>query len=77
VNRAKGNAMGRVILVLGVHYESGGIAHSYHVLVVRVDHHPRSAHVVWSAAAISMKSSDDFVHARRGSKFDDALPHYK
>ncbi len=54
-----------------VHYESGGIAHSYHVLLVEYDENKKSAKVVWSAAAIPLKDYDQFVGALKAGSLDD------
>jgi hypothetical protein len=52
-----------------VHYESGGIAHSFHIIVVRF---PSSGpRVVWRAAADEYKDYSTFVGAlRRNQLFD-------
>jgi hypothetical protein len=57
-----------------VHYETGGIAHSYHVMVVAIDS-AKKAHVVWAAAAKPMKSYAEFREALVAGKLDDTLPY--
>jgi len=57
-----------------VHYERGGIAHSFHVMVVALDS-SRKAHVVWAAAARLMKSYAEFREALVGGKLDDTFPY--
>ena len=59
-----------------VHYESGGIAHGFHVLVVAVDA-SKKARVVWSAMVASavapLKTYGAFREALGAGKLDDAL----
>jgi len=62
-----------------VHYESGGYALSYHVLVVSFDP-PKTARVVWAAAAwaagaVPFKDYGEFVAALRSGTLDDTLPY--
>jgi hypothetical protein len=56
-----------------VHYESGGIAHVYHLMVVALDP-PKEAHVVWTAWAKPMKSYAEFRAALIAGKLNDSLP---
>ena len=56
-----------------VHYESGGIAHLYHVMVVALDS-AKKAHVVWAAGAKPMKSYAEFREALTSGKLDDSIP---
>lgn len=56
-----------------VHYESGGIAHVYHVMVVSLDS-AKKAHVVWAAGAKPMKSYAEFREALTAGKLDDSIP---
>jgi hypothetical protein len=54
-----------------VHYESGGIAHSFHVILVRFT--GSSARVVWRAAASEYKDYSAFLRAPKQNKPDDTL----
>jgi hypothetical protein len=58
-----------------LHYESGGRARSYHVLLVVYDD-SRNARVVWSAAAIPMKDYNEFLGALKTEKLDDTRDYY-
>jgi len=58
-----------------VHYETGGIAHAYHVMVVALDPE-KKAHVVWAALAKPMKSYAEFRAALIAEKLDDRLPYH-
>jgi hypothetical protein len=58
-----------------VHYETGGIAHAYHVMVVALDLE-KKAHVVWAALAKPMKSYAEFRAALIAEKLDDRLPYH-
>jgi hypothetical protein len=58
-----------------LHYESGGRARSYHVLLVVYDD-SRNARVVWSAAAIPMKDYNEFLGALKTEKLDDTRNYY-
>jgi hypothetical protein len=55
-----------------VHYERGGIARSYHVLVVALSP-PERARVTWAAAAIPLKNYGEFRSALKSWKLDDSL----
>ena len=54
-----------------VHYESGGFAHGFHVIVVRLD--GARTRVVWRAAAAEYKDYSVFVRALKANKPDDTL----
>jgi hypothetical protein len=58
-----------------VHYETGGIAHSYHVMVVALDS-GKKAHVVWAALAKPLKSYAEFREALIAGKLDDSFPYH-
>lgn len=58
-----------------VHYETGGIAHSYHVMVVALDS-GKKAHVVWAALAKPLKSYAEFRAALIAGKLDDSFPYH-
>ncbi|EDY16811.1 hypothetical protein CfE428DRAFT_5620 [Chthoniobacter flavus Ellin428] len=53
-----------------VHYESGGIAHLYHVMVVALDSSKKKVHVVWAAGARPMKSYAEFRETLATGKLD-------
>jgi hypothetical protein len=59
---------------LVVHYERGGIAHSYHVMVIALES-SKKPHVVWAAAAKPMKNYGEFRAALIAGKLDDTLPY--
>jgi hypothetical protein len=55
-----------------VHYESGGIAHIYHILLVATGNAPKAAKVIWSAIINApLKTYDDFLAALNAQKLDD------
>jgi len=56
---------------LVLHYESGGRAHSFHIIVVRST--GSAARVVWRAAADEYKDYPAFIRALRRDKPDDTL----
>ena len=56
---------------LVLHYESGGRAHSFHVIVVRLT--GSAARVVWRAAVDEYKDYPAFIRALRRDKPDDTL----
>jgi hypothetical protein len=60
-----------------VHYERGGIAHTYHVLVARLRNDNTQAKVVWRAVGGPFKDYAAFASALRAGKMDDRLdyPH--
>jgi len=58
-----------------VHYETGGIAHAYHVMVVALEP-DKKAHVVWAAMAKPMKSYAEFRAALIAGKLDDRIPYH-
>jgi hypothetical protein len=58
-----------------VHYETGGIAHMYHVMVVALDA-GKKAHVVWAAGTKPLKSYAEFRAALIAEKLDDSLPYH-
>jgi hypothetical protein len=59
-----------------VHYESGGIAHSYHLLLVAIDESRKKARVTWAAAAVWLSDYADFVRALKNGKLDDTLDYF-
>ena len=60
-----------------VHYERGGIAHTFHVLVAKVTNGGANSKVVWSAMGGPFKSYAAFVDSLRSGKLDDRLGHSK
>lgn len=56
-----------------VHYESGGIAHMFHVLVARLAKNDAKPEVVWRATGGPLKDYAGFVDALRSRKLDDRL----
>ncbi len=55
-----------------VHYERGGYAHTYHVLVVTFRPDDKKADIVWSAVGGGrLKDYRAFVAALEGNKLDD------
>jgi hypothetical protein len=56
-----------------VHYERGGIAHSYHFLVATLATDRAKPKVVWRAVGGPFKDYAAFVEALRNSKLDDRL----
>jgi hypothetical protein len=60
-----------------VHYERGGIAHSYHILVAKLAKNDAKPKVVWRAVGGPFKNYAAFLEALRSGKLDDRLdyPH--
>lgn len=56
-----------------VHYERGGIAHTYHVLVAKFAKNGGKPKVIWSAMGGPFKDYAAFVTALRSGKLDDRL----
>jgi hypothetical protein len=56
-----------------VHYEHGGIAHSYHILVARLTKAQSKPKELWSAMGGPFKDYAAFVDALRNGKLDDRL----
>jgi hypothetical protein len=54
-----------------LHYESGGIAHGFHLILVRFT--GSSAHVVWRAATTDYKDYALFLQALKQNKPDDTF----
>jgi hypothetical protein len=59
-----------------LHYEAGGRAHSYHVMVARCDSGCRQPRVVWSATAKPFRDYSTFLKALRRNELDDTLPYF-
>jgi hypothetical protein len=58
-----------------VHYEIGGVAHAYHVMVVALDP-DKKAHVVWAALTKPLKSYPEFRAALIAGELDDQFPYH-
>jgi len=56
-----------------VHYERGGIAHTYHILVAKLTKNDANPKVVWRAMAGGFKDYAGFVDALRAGKLDDRV----
>jgi hypothetical protein len=64
-------AVGGVYYV--VHYERGGIAHTFHVLVAKLTKGDAKPKVVWRAVRGPLKDYSAFLDALRSGKLDDRL----
>lgn len=60
-----------------VHYERGGIDHSFHILVAKLTKNDSKPKVVWHAIGHQLKDYAAFLDALRNGKLDDRLdyPH--
>jgi hypothetical protein len=56
-----------------VHYERGGIAHTFHVLVAKLTKDDTKPKVVWRAVGGPFKDYAAFLDALRSGKLDDRL----
>jgi hypothetical protein len=56
-----------------VHYESGGMAHGYHVLVARCKQDEKKAEVVWHAVGKQLKDYGALLDAIKGNTLRDEL----
>src|SRR5438132_8162647 len=56
-----------------VHYERGGIAHSFHILIARLTKNDAKPKVVWRAVGGPLKDYAAFLNALRSGKLDDRL----
>jgi hypothetical protein len=56
-----------------VHYERGGIDHSFHILVSKLAKNDGKPTVVWRAVGHQLKDYAAFVSALRTGKLDDRL----
>jgi|ERR1041385_6642558 hypothetical protein len=56
-----------------VHFERGGIAHTYHILVAKLAKTEAKPKVVWSAVGGPFKDYTAFLDALRTGKLDDRL----
>jgi len=60
-----------------VHFERGGIAHTFHVLVAKLAKGEAKPKLVWSAVGGPFKNYAAFVEALRSEKLDDRLGNTK
>ena len=60
-----------------VHYERGGIDHSFHILVAKLSRDNTKPKVIWTALGRPFKDYAAFVDALRSGKLDDRVnyPH--
>ena len=56
-----------------VHYERGGIAHSFHILVVTAAKNGGKPKIVWRAMGNRLKNYSEFVSTLHTGKLDDRL----
>src|SRR5262249_16816411 len=56
-----------------VHYERGGIAHSFHILVARLAKNNAKPKAIWRAVGRPLKDYAAFLDALRSGKLDDRL----
>jgi hypothetical protein len=56
-----------------VHYERGGIAHSFHVLVAKLTKADGKPKIIWQAVGRQLKDYSAFLDALRNGKLDDRL----
>jgi hypothetical protein len=56
-----------------VHYERGGIDHSFHILVAKLAKNDSKPTVVWRAVGHQLKDYAAFLDALRSGKLDDRL----
>ena len=56
-----------------VHYERGGIAHTYHVLIAKLRRDDAKPKVIWSAVGGPFKHHAEFLDALRSGKLDDRV----
>lgn len=56
-----------------VHYERGGIAHTFHILIAKLGKNDAKPKTVWSAVGGPFKDYAAFLQALRSGKLDDRL----
>lgn len=56
-----------------VHYERGGIAHSFHILVAKLTKSNTKPKLIWRAVGQPLKDYATFLIALRNEKLDDRL----
>jgi hypothetical protein len=60
-----------------VHFERGGIAHTYHILVAKLANNGGEPKVVWQAVGGPLEDYAAFLDALRSGKLDDRLGNSK
>ena len=58
-----------------VHYERGGIDHSFHILVAKLSKDDAKPKVVWRVVGGKLKDYAAFLDVLRSGKLDDRLDH--
>ena len=56
-----------------LHYERGGIAHTFHILVAKLAKNDAKPQLVWRAVGGPLKDYAAFLNALRSGKLDDRL----
>src|SRR5215468_1451032 len=56
-----------------VHYERGGIAHSFHILIAKFANGEAKPKVIWEAVGRQLKDYPAFLDALHSGKLDDRL----
>jgi hypothetical protein len=54
-----------------VHYERGGIAHSFHIMIAKVAKKNAQLKLIWRGAGARLKDYAAFLDALRGEQLDD------
>jgi len=54
-----------------VHYERGGIAHSFHIMIAKVAKKNSESKLIWRGAGARLKDYAAFLDAMRSEKLDD------
>lgn len=59
-----------------VHYERGGFAHSFHILIAKVSKRKKEPIVIWRGVSFDLlKNYQSFLDAIKSGKLDDRLPY--
>ena len=58
-----------------MYYESGGIAHSYHVLLAQLEEKGSNAKILWHGVGEPLSDYKAFLTAVEQNKLDDRLPY--
>ena len=56
-----------------VHYERGGIAHTYHILIAKIANDNGKPKLIWRAVGGPFKDYAAFLNGLRNGKLDDRL----
>jgi len=56
-----------------IHYERGGIAHSFHVLIAELKHSNTNSRVIWRGVGRQLKDYKAFLAALDSNKLNDSL----